>query len=164
MNKVPDRVSGGFQNFLFFGFKELGVQVMTQRRHGNKGYNGHRPLGRSQLKQRFLRARENPLPPTADLENVADAGCLAELGPWPYEISNYCCESCYREAMGYADEEDLDLHSVRLLLDTLLHPDPWVLDLEQARDRMLPDTPMSHSVWSIQQSPLRNVWRTTCSV
>lgn len=109
---------------------------MKQRRHGKKVYNWHRPLGRSQLRRRFLRARETHRSVDAELASLDESADLADCDIWPYEISNYCCEICYRESQGYADEEDMNLLSIRQLLDNLLHPSQWILDLERTQERL----------------------------
>lgn len=109
---------------------------MKQRRHGKTVYNWHRPLGHSQLRRRFLRARErsNSVEEALDIEH--DDTPLADLRIWPHEIADYCCEACYQQSQGYADEEDTLEFKLRSLLDTLLHPPNWLLELDQAKAQL----------------------------
>lgn len=117
---------------------------MKQRRHGKKVYNWHRPLGKNQLKRRFLRARHQASSATAELDSQNEADELAEAGIWPFEIANYCCESCYQSQLDYAEEEDFTEQKIKTLLDTLLHTPAWLEQLDEAKQH-LPSAPNERS-------------------
>ncbi|MDQ8183753.1 PcfJ domain-containing protein [Pelagicoccus sp. SDUM812005] len=113
---------------------------MKQRRHGKKVYNWHRPLGRSQLRRRFLRGRDTIRSVDSELAHLHDdSDSSVELDFLPYELSNYCCETCYLEAKGYGHENEVTEFSVKQLLDAVLRPSQWLQELDELADRLRTD-------------------------
>ncbi|MCH6256525.1 PcfJ domain-containing protein [Puniceicoccaceae bacterium K14] len=106
---------------------------MKQRRYGKKVYNWHRPLGRFELRRRFLRARDTAKSLSSEFSHSENDTDPADLGIWPYEIADYCCETCYQESVGYADEEDRSEFSFRQIIDSLLQPTTWQTELDAVK-------------------------------
>lgn len=126
---------------------------MKQRRHGKKVYNWHRPLGRNELRRRFLRGRDTANTVTKQIVEFSDTTDLSDLNIWPYEISNYCCESCYENSRGYADGDDKSEHALKATLDALLHPSAWHTGLDHAKAKFAPPSESS-TFPQVQPSPI----------
>jgi len=109
---------------------------MKQRKYGKKVYNWHRPLGPSQLRRRFLRSREQS---TSVEENLASFEEWEDdfYDPWSYTPGWDCCEACFNAERGFAEGAEIGDYSLRLLLEELLSPNFWKLDLESVGEKIV---------------------------
>ena len=104
---------------------------MKQKKFGEKIQNWHRPLGRNQLRQRYLRQRYED--PEVDVKQPERTHRSSDV-----DVDDYW--NCYDPYCCGGDDDDVHLHQLQYLLTELVHlPTPvfkpeWAVDAEQSND------------------------------